>query len=120
MRGGIGGELGYAPNTPLESVFNPGRSGDADGLAGQMSFNLFDFQPGHNITFVYGRAGAGWLLSPDFRNNDTLMEIRYQWRINKTWSMETRIRRREEIDLPPGTPDARIDDDFYLRFSGKF
>lgn len=120
MRGGIGGELGYAPNTPVESVVGAGGDASANGGAHQFSLNLYDFAPGHNIALVYGRAGAGWLISPDFRNNDRLHEIRYQWRFSKTWSMETRLRRREEISVPAGTPRARIDDDFYLRFTGRF
>ena len=120
MRGGIGGEAGYAPNTPVESVVNAGDGASADGLAHQFSFNLFDFAPGHNIAFVYGRAGAGWLISPDFRNNDRLQEIRYQWKFSKNWSMETRLRRRDEIDVPSGTPQVRVDDDFYIRLTGRF
>jgi hypothetical protein len=120
MRGGIGGEAGYAPNTPVVSVVNVGAGAGADGLAHQFSFNLFDFAPGHNIAFVYGRAGAGWLISPDFRNNDRLQEIRYQWKFSKHWSMESRLRRRDEIDVPAGTPQIRVDDDFYIRLTGRF
>jgi hypothetical protein len=120
MRGGIGGEAGWAPNTPVESVVNAGDNRSADGVARQFSFNLYDFAPGHHLAFVYGRAGAGWLISPDFRNNDRLQEIRYQWRFSRTWSMETRLRRREEIAVPEGAPRARIDDDFYLRFTKRF
>lgn len=120
MRGGLGGEAGYAPNTPRESVVNAGTGSSADGWARTFSMNMLDFMPNHNIAFVFGRAGAGWLISPDFRNNDRLLEIRYQWRLSKTLSMEARLRRREEISLPPGVDDPRIDDDFYLRFSAKF
>jgi hypothetical protein len=120
MRGGLGGEAGYAPNTPRESVVNAGTGSSADGWARTFSMNMMDFMPNHNIAFVFGRAGAGWLISPDFRNNDRLLEIRYQWRLSKTLSMEARLRRREEISLPPGVDDPRIDDDFYLRFSAKF
>ena len=120
MRGGLGGEAGYAPNTPRESVVGAGAGRSADGWARTFSMNMLDFMPNHDIAFVFGRAGAGWLISPDFRNNDRLLEIRYQWRLSKTLSMEARLRRREEIDLPPGVDDARIDDDFYLRFSAKF
>lgn len=120
MRGGLGGELGYAPNTPAEGVVNAGSGRSADGMARQFSVNLFDFAPGHHIAFVHGRAGAGWLISPDFRNNDRLLEIRYQWRISKAWSMETRLRRRTEIDLPAAAAQARVDDDFYLRFTARF
>lgn len=120
MRFGLGGEAGYAPNTPVESAVNAGTGGSADGAAGQVSLNLLDFAPGHNIGFVAGRVGAGWLLSPDFRNNDTLLEVRYQWRITKAWSMEARIRRREEIDIPASALQERVDDDVYVRFTGKF
>jgi hypothetical protein len=120
MRGGLGGEIGYAPNTPVESVVNAGAGTSADGWGRTFSMNLLDFMPGHHIAFVFGRAGAGWLISPDFRNNDRLLEIRYQWRISRTLSMESRLRRREEIDLPEGVTRARIDDDFYLRFSTRF
>lgn len=120
MRGGLGGEAGYAPNTPVESTVNAGQGNSADGWAYQFSMNLFDFAPNHNIAFVYGRAGSGWLISPDFRNNDRLMEIRYQLVISKTLSMEARLRRREEIDVPDDASQERIDDDFYLRLSAKF
>lgn len=120
MRGGLGGEAGYAPNTPLKSVLGIGENGSADGTATQFSMNLYDFAPGHNIAFVYGSVGGGWLISPDFRNNDRLMEVRYQWRIAKDLSMEARLRRREEIDLPEGLSRGRIDDDFYLRLTAKF
>jgi len=120
MRGGLGGEAGYAPNTPRESVVGAGTGSSADGWARTFSMNLLDFMPNHHIAFIFGRAGAGWLISPDFRNNDRLLEIRYQWHLSKTLSMEARLRRREEIDLPPGVDDPRIDDDFYLRFSAKF
>ena len=120
MRAGLGGEAGYAPNTPTKAVVNAGGNGSADGRATQFSMNLFDFSPGHNIAFVYGSAGAGWLISPDFRNNDQLLEIRYQWKFAKNWSIETRLRRREESKTPAGTRQARIDDDFYFRFTGRF
>jgi hypothetical protein len=120
MRGGLGGEAGYAPNTPVESVVNAGAGSDAHGWAHTFSMNLFDFAPGHHIAFVYGRVDAGWLISPDFRNNDRLLEIRYQWRISPTLSVESRLRRREEVDLPDGVTRPRIDDDFYLRLSMRF
>lgn len=120
MRGGLGGEAGYAPSTPRQRLYVPGARGDSDGLAWQVSANLFDFLPRHHIGVVFGRAGAGWLISPDFRNNDSLLEVRHQWRFAKNWSMETRFRRREEIIVPGTAGRPRVDDDVYLRFSGKF
>ena len=120
LRFGLSGELGFAPNTPREAVVNAGTSGDAGGTAGQASINLRDFAPGHGIALVYGWADAGWLLSPDFRNNDELLELRYQWKFSTAWSMEARIRRREELDIPATALQRRVDDDLYLRVTGKF
>lgn len=120
LRGGFGGEAGYAPRTPLRRLFVPGATGDADGTAWQLSANLFDFAPGHRIGVVYGRAGAGWLISPDFRNSDRLFEVRHQWRLSKGLSMETRFRRRKETLLSGQPGRARVDDDVYLRFTGRF
>lgn len=120
MRGGLGAEFGYAPETPAAALYDPADTGDADGLAWQFSVNLWDFAPGHNIAFVHGKVFAGWLLSPDFRNNDRLMEVRYQWRISSKWTMTARLRQRQEIDVPADTPQLRVDDDFYLRFTTRF
>jgi hypothetical protein len=120
MRGGLGGEAGYAPNTPAEATVGAGDGDNADGFARTFSLNLMDFAPGHHLAFVHGWTGAGWLISPDFRNNDKLLEIRYQWRFSKNWSLEARVRRREEIDLPAAATEARVDDDLYVRFSGRF
>ena len=120
VRGGLGGEVGYAPSTPRERLFDPGSGGDSNGVAWQISANLFEFAPRHHIGVVYGRAGAGWLISPDFRNNDSLLEVRHQWRFSRNWSMETRLRRRKEIVVPGTASGPRVDDDVYLRFSGKF
>jgi hypothetical protein len=116
----FGAELGWAPNTPERTAINSGTSGDADGRAAQFSMDALEFFKGHGIGFVYGRAGGGWLLSPDFRNNDRLLEVRYQWRFAEKWSMEARVRRREELEVPVGTLQARIDDDVYVRLTGKF
>ena len=120
MRGGLGAEFGYAPDTPSASLYDPAATGNVDGTAWQVSLNLWDFAPGHNIAFVHGEVTAGWLLSPDFRNNDKLMEVRYQWRISSKWTMTARLRQRQEIDVPAGTPQLRVDDDFYLRFTTRF
>jgi hypothetical protein len=120
MRGGLGAELGYAPATPAAALYNPADTGDADGLAWQFSINLWDIAPGHDIAFVHGKAYAGWLLSPDFRNNDRLLEVRYEWRISSKWTMTARLRQRQEIKVPADTPQLRVDDDFYLRFTVRF
>ncbi|TVS15654.1 MAG: hypothetical protein EA417_12850 [Gammaproteobacteria bacterium] len=120
MRLLLGGEVGFAPNRPDRSVLATGGSGRADGLAWQISANLLDMAPGHNIGVVYARIGAGWLLSPDFRGNDALAEVRYQWRFTPRWSMEARYRIREEIKIPVTAPRERQDTDFYIRLTGRF
>ncbi len=112
-------EAGYAFNTARGSVAGTGKSGDTDGLAWQAAASLYDIAPGHNLGMVYARTGAGWLISPDFRANDRLAEIRYQRRFNKATSMEARIRERREMQHPTGT-QARVDHDLYVRITHKF
>ena len=115
-----GFEIGYAPNTPRATVTGSGNTGDAGGLAWQAALSLYDIAPGHNLGLVHARIDAGWLLSGDFRGNDALSEIRYQWRFTPQWSMEARYRLREEIDIPAGALRPREDRDFYIRISGRF
>lgn len=120
MRARLGGELGWALNTPDWTVVGPDTSGKADGKAWLASASLMDFLAGHGIGIVYGQAGGGWLLSPDFRNNDRLFELRYRWSVTSQWSVEARFRRREEIEIPASAVQRRVDDDFFLRVTGRF
>ena len=39
-----------------------------------------NFEATYEFGVNYGEAGASWLLSPQFRQNESLAEIRYQWR----------------------------------------
>ena len=114
------GEAGHAPHTPRGSVVGTGRPASAGGSAWQVSANLEHFVRDHHVGVVYGRADAGWLLSPDFRNNDALAEIRYQWRIAPSLSLEARLRRREELEVPASAARERVDRDVYLRLSARF
>ncbi len=116
----LAGELGYAPNTQLESTAKIGTSNDVDGTAFQVTFNFLDFYPKHNIGLVYARADAGWLLSPDFRNNHDLKEIRYKWITAKNQKLEARYRIREELDKRIGAQQKQKDNDFYIRYTIKF
>jgi len=115
-----GGEIGYAFRTPFGSAAGTGETGRSDGLAWQIGPSLYDIWPGHHIGVVYGRTGAGWLISPDFRPNDELMEVRYQWRFTSKWSMEARLRQREEITIPSTASRERVDRDLYIRVTGRF
>jgi hypothetical protein len=116
----LAAEIGYAPNRPDRSVLATGGSGKASGLAWQTTVNFMDLAPGHHLGFVYARIGAGWLLTSDFRGNDELSEVRYQWRITPKWSMEARYRLREEIKIPAAAARAREDTDVYIRLTARF
>ncbi|MFA7523245.1 MAG: porin [Halothiobacillaceae bacterium] len=116
----LAGEGGYAPNTPTEAAMNTGTSGDAGGLAGQVSFNFIDIVPRHSFALVYGQAQSGWLLSPDFRNNNSLIEGRYQWRISSSSSIEARLRERKDLDSIIGAQRDQTDRDVYVRYTHKF
>ncbi len=113
------GEAGYAPRTQRRMEAGVPTDGRASGLAWQASINLYDIRPGHHLGLVYGRAGAGWLLSTDYRSDDELVELRYQRRFSRALSMEARIRARRELSAPPGVR-PRLDQDVYLRLSARF
>ncbi len=106
----LGSEVGYAFHTPT----------DANGLAWQVSLNVFDFVPAHDIALVYGRVGAGWLISSDFRQNESLVELRWAWRVTPAWAVDARVRRRDEMKLPATALMSRRTDDFYLRTTLRF
>jgi len=114
-----GAELGYALNTPQHAAIGTGSNGAADGLAWQLQASVYDFAPKHHIGVAFGRVDAGWLLSPDFRPNDRLAEIRYQWQFLPKTSMELRLRERRELEHPINTR-ARVDHDLYVRLTHKF
>lgn len=116
----LGLEAGHAFHTPDRALFGLDGSGRVGGNAWQASLNFEQFRPGHSLGLVLGRAQAGWLLSPDFRNNDRLAEVRYQWRMNPNWSIEARLREREEDVVPSAARRPRRDRDAYLRLSGRF
>ncbi|HSH29595.1 MAG TPA: hypothetical protein VK971_06775 [Thiohalobacter sp.] len=115
----LAGEAGYAPNTPTEAAMATGTGDDAGGLAGQITFNFIDIVPGHSFGLVYGQVEAGWLLSPDFRSNNSLIEGRYKWRIDSRRSIEARLRQREDLDSISGSLRDRTDRDLYVRYTHK-
>ncbi|MBJ6981854.1 porin [Luteimonas sp. MC1572] len=115
----LGGEIGWAPDTPRREAVNSG-TGEADALSWQASFSFMDVLPDHDFGLVYGRVADGWLLSSDFRPHDELLEARWVWQASKAWQLDARIRRREEIDLPASAAGPRRDDDVYLRATWKF
>ena len=116
LRAGV--ELGYAPETPTSAV--AGIDTDVDGLAWNVVVSLMDFKPTHNIGINYGRTGAGWLLSPQFAQNEELFEIRYQWRPKRFPAIDARIRWREEIEQQSGTLQKRELLDAFVRITWQF
>jgi hypothetical protein len=116
----LGGEAGYAPNTPEESVVGTGTgSDDVDGYAYQISANLLDIRPRHSFGLVYAESEAGWLISPDFRPNNQLIEGRYRFQIDKPSRLEIRLRQREDLDKPVGADEKQTDLDLYIRYTRK-
>ena len=94
----IAGEVGYAPTTPTRQAVQTGTSGDTDGLAWNVSASLMEFARGHSIGLLYGRTGAGWLLSPQYRANERQIELRWSWRPSSDLVVDARVRKRSELD----------------------
>lgn len=112
-----GVQLAYAPQTPANAVMNLPGTGSSDGSAFEVSVNLMDIRPGHSLGFVFGQSDAGWLLSTDFTNNQSLMELRYAWRPLNGHLLETRVREREDLIQPLNTGQKRSEVDVYLRYT---
>jgi hypothetical protein len=116
----LGTELGYAPNTPSQAAVGTGASGAAGGFAWQVQLSLLDVFPKHSFALQHGQADPGWLISPDFRNNEILSEVRYEWKIAARQAFTFRFRRREEMETLVGAVRKRRDDDIFLRYTLKF
>jgi hypothetical protein len=118
----IGGEAGYAPNRPSHSALElDGPAGKrVGGAAYQLALTLSDRSDRHRVGVVHGRADAGWLVAPDFRNNDRLTEARYQWRFARGRSFEVRMRHRRDLERPISAARKRDDVDGYFRVTWRF
>lgn len=116
LRAGV--EIGYAPETPTPA--GAGIDTGVDGLAWNVVASFMDFRPRHNIGVNYARTGAGWLLSPQYRQNEELFEIRYQWRPRNFPAIDARIRWRQDIEQPIGTLQKREVLDAFLRLTWQF
>jgi hypothetical protein len=116
----LAGEIGYAPNTPTRVAVNTGASGDADGLAWNLSASLMEFAPRHSIGLLYGRTGAGWLLSPQYRPNEEQIELRWSWRRTPNLVIDARVRLRDDLD-PVGTAtELRNELDGFIRATWRY
>ena len=116
----VAGEIGYAPETPTRQAVGTGTSGDTDGLAWNVSTSLMDFVPGHSIGVLYGRTGSGWLLSPQFGNNEEQIEARWSWRMTENLTIDARIRRREDLHRLLTAQRQQKELDVFLRLTWRY
>ena len=79
-----------------------------------------EFKPSHSIGLNYGRTGPAWFLSPQYRPNEELIELRYQWRPKRFPLLEARVRRREDLEQEIGTLSKASDLDMYVRLTWEF
>jgi hypothetical protein len=116
----ISSELGYAPNTQTKAAVGIVGAGDANGLAWNVTASVMDFVPEHSIGINYAQTEAGWLVSPQYRGNERLIELRYMWRPNDRMAVDIRGRRR--LDLRQRIIEVSSGDlfDFYMRFTWNF
>ena len=112
-----GVELAWAPQTQTRTAANLPGIGKTHGTAWQWSVNLMDIQPGHSIGLVYGENEAGWLLSTDFSNNQSLLELRYAWEPMAGHGFEASIREREDLNLLRNAARKRAETDLFIRYS---
>lgn len=116
----LSSEVGYAPNTPTKTASGIIGSGNADGLAWNVTASLMDFVSNHSIGINFAMTEAGWLLSPQYRDNERLMEIRYMWRPTNRLTLDIRGRWRDDLHQRLIDDPGRDRFDFYARFSWSF
>jgi hypothetical protein len=114
----IGAEAGYAPVTPTAQAVN--LESDVQDFAWDVSASLMDIWPGHHFGVQYARTGAGWLLSPQYRPNEEMLEFRYQWRPPRQPVIDMRIRWREDIRQLSDAAHKRRVTDVFLRATWQF
>lgn len=110
-------EVGYAPETQTKAAAGLAGEGDVGGLAWNVVVSLMDFKPNHSIGVNYGQVEAGWLLSPQFAQNQSLAEIRYQWRKSKDLELAIRLRHRVDLEQPITSDGKLSDTDFFVRIT---
>ncbi len=113
----VASEIGYAPETPSLAAMGLAGVGDADGLAWIVSASVVDFRPGHSVGINYGRADAGWLLSPQYRENEEALEIRYVWRRSRDLALDIRGRWRKELEQLEIATRKQEELNFFVRFT---
>jgi hypothetical protein len=113
----VAAELGYAPETQTKAAAGIAGDGDVSGTAWNVVLSLMEFKPNHSIGLNYGEVEAGWLLSPQFRQNESLVELRYQWRRSRKLAFDFRIRKRKELEQLVSADRKLEEFDFFIRFT---
>lgn len=116
----VAGSVGQAFNQPENRVMGIPENGDADGLGWQLGADLVEIFPRHTVGVVFGQADAGWLISNDIRQNDSLAELRWSWQVTDPFRLQFRARWRQEQELRAGAVIAQRDRDMRLRATWKF
>ncbi len=115
----VGGEFGYAPDTPTEQAVDidleGGENDDTSGIAWAVSASIMDAWPNHSFGVLYGKTGAGWLLSPQYRNNESLTELRYIWRPESDVQIDARLRYRKETNRIASSDQRAEEWQFFVR-----
>jgi hypothetical protein len=116
----LSGELGYAPNTQTLAASGITGMGDAGGLAWNVTASVMDFVPNHSVGINYAETEVGWLVSPQYNNNERLFEIRYVWRPTGRLTLDVRGRWRDRLRQRIIEDPDRDRFDFFIRFTWSF
>ena len=76
-----------------------------------------NFAPGHSLGVNYGRADAGWLISPVYRPNDETAVLRYHWRPIGGVQLEVHARWRKDLESVIGSARDRKTFDWRVRLT---
>ena len=79
-----------------------------------------DVRPGHSIGVNYARVQRGWLLSPQYRPNEVLKEIRYLWQYRDDQKLEIRVRQRYDLDQLQSATRKGDAFDIYIRITLRY
>ncbi|MDX1626798.1 MAG: hypothetical protein R3323_09815, partial [Wenzhouxiangellaceae bacterium] len=116
----VAGEVGHAFDTPERTVLGLPGSGDAGGWAWQLGADIEEFLPKQTIGIVYGQVDGGWLISNDYRQNNELAELRWQYQFTKEFRIQFRARWRRDLERRAGAAFLQRDRDMRIRATWKF
>ncbi len=119
-RWNVTGEIGYAPETPTKAAVNLVGDGDVDGFAYAVTASVMDLWPSHSVGVNLARSDPGWLLSPQYRDNEKLFEIRYLWRKSENLAIDARVRWRDEVKRQVDQAQKRDEFDYFVRATFAF